>query len=234
VRERRALSGPKRPGGATAGLDREAAALVRPDLLGGYRVRENRQRGRRRVANPYAAAAVILSAPPAPLDGPRNDNMRGCDLMKVRDAMSSSVRAVKADTKVLEVASLMCLYRYHGLPVVDDEDRLIGVIAEKDVLHCLFPTIENLVLEGMHSVDLDRQMRSYTEVLEQTVEEMMTRNPISVTPDMHLLRAATIMVKHNFRRIPVADGGRLVGMLTLGDVHKAIFHANVTGTLKAR
>jgi CBS domain-containing protein len=42
------------------------------------------------------------------------------------------------------------------------------------------------------------------------------------------------MVKHNFRRIPVAEAGRLVGMLTLGDVHKAIFHAHVTGELKAR
>lgn len=154
--------------------------------------------------------------------------------MKVRDAMTSPVRSVKADTKITELASLMCLYRYHGLAVVDDDNNLIGVIAEKDVLHSLFPTIEHLVLEGMHSVDWDRQMRSYADVLEQTVGELMTKQPISVDPEMHLLRAATIMVKHNFRRIPVAESGRLVGMLTLGDVHKAIFHANVTGALKAR
>lgn len=152
--------------------------------------------------------------------------------MKVRDAMSTSVRAVKAETKVMEVASLMCLYRFHGLPVVDDEQRLVGVIAEKDVLHCLFPTMESLVAEGLHSVDLDRQMASYRGVLEKTVGELMTRQPISVDPDMHLLRAATVMVRHNFRRIPIAEDGKLVGMLTLGDVHKAIFHANLKGALK--
>ncbi len=152
--------------------------------------------------------------------------------MKVRDVMSSHVRSVKADTKVMEVASLMCLYRFHGLPVVDDEDRLIGFIAEKDVLNSLFPTMENLVTEGFHSVDMDRQMGSYKEVLEKTVGELMTRNPISVEPDMHLLRAATVMVRHKFRRIPIAEGGKLLGMLSLGDVHKAIFHANITGTLK--
>jgi CBS domain-containing protein len=152
--------------------------------------------------------------------------------MKVRDVMSSHVRSVKADTKVMEVASLMCLYRFHGLPVVDDGHRLIGFIAEKDVLHSLFPTMENLVTEGLHSVDLDRQVRSYKDVLEKTVGELMTPNPIAVDPEMHLLRAATVMVRHKFRRIPIAEGGRLVGMLSLGDVHKAIFHANITGTLK--
>ena len=153
--------------------------------------------------------------------------------MKVREVMSTAVRSVRADTKVMEVASLMCLYRFHGLPVVDGDNRLIGIIAEKDVLHSLFPTLENLMSEGMHSVDYDRQMARYSEVLEHRVDELMARNPISVDPDMHLLRAATIMVKHNFRRIPIAEKGKLVGMLSLGDVHKAIFHANVTGTLKA-
>jgi predicted transcriptional regulator len=54
-----------------------------------------------------------------------------------------------------------------------------------------------------------------------------------VDPEMHLLRAATVMVKHNFRRIPIAENGKLVGMLSLGDVHKAIFHANLTGALKS-
>jgi CBS domain-containing protein len=154
--------------------------------------------------------------------------------MKVRDAMTCTVRSVKADTKVVEVASLMCLHRFHGLPVVDDDNRLIGVIAEKDLLHSLFPTIEQMVTEGLHSVDLDRQLGRYSEVLEHTVGELMAKTPIAVDPEMHLLRAATIMVKHNFRRIPVAEGGRLVGMLTLGDVHKAIFHAHVTGELKGR
>jgi CBS domain-containing protein len=60
----------------------------------------------------------------------------------------------------------------------------------------------------------------------------MTRNPIAVNPEMHILRAATIMVRNRFRRIPVADSGVLVGMLSLGDVHKAIFHANVADKLR--
>jgi CBS domain-containing protein len=75
-------------------------------------------------------------------------------------------------------------------------------------------------------------MANYKDVLNLPVGDLMTRNPIAVNPDMHILRAATIMVRNRFRRIPVAENGALVGMLSLGDVHKAIFHANVADKLR--
>ncbi len=54
--------------------------------------------------------------------------------MQVKDIMSAGVKVIEPDTKLVEVASLMCLYRYSGLPVVDD-GKLVGLIAEKDVQH---------------------------------------------------------------------------------------------------
>jgi CBS domain-containing protein len=152
--------------------------------------------------------------------------------MQVKEIMSRSVRTVTPDTQVMEVASIMCLYRFAGLPVVEDEDRLVGLIAEKDLLHSLFPKLESLMEEGMANVDLDKEMARYKDVLALKVSELMTRNPITVRPDMHILRAATVMVRHRFRRIPVAEDGRLVGMLSLGDVHKAIFHDTISHKLK--
>ena len=147
--------------------------------------------------------------------------------MQVQEVMSRSVRSVSADTKVMEVASIMCLYRLPGIPVVEDDGRLIGIVAEKDVMHSLFPKLEDLMEEGMGNVDLDKEMAKYKDVLTLPVTDLMTRNPIAVSPDMHVLRATTIMVRNRFRRIPVAHNGILVGMLSLGDVHKAIFHLNV-------
>ena len=147
--------------------------------------------------------------------------------MQVQEVMSRSVRSVSPDTKVMEVASVMCLYRLPGIPVVEDDGRLIGIVAEKDVMHSLFPKLEDLMEEGMGNVDLDKEMAKYKDVLTLPVTELMTRNPIAVSPDMHVLRATTIMVRNRFRRIPVAHNGILVGMLSLGDVHKAIFHLNV-------
>ena len=62
--------------------------------------------------------------------------------MIVRNAMSRSVRAVTPGTKIMEVASLMCLYRFHGLPVVDDRGRCLGLLSTFKISHYLFPPRE--------------------------------------------------------------------------------------------
>ena len=147
--------------------------------------------------------------------------------MQVHEVMSRAIRSVNPDAKVMEVASIMCLYRIPGIPIVADDGELVGIIAEKDVLHCLFPKLENLMEEGMGNVDLNKQITKYKDVLALPVSNLMTRNPVTVSPDMHVLRAASVMVRHRFRRIPVVHDGMLVGMLSLGDLHKAIFHLNV-------
>lgn len=150
--------------------------------------------------------------------------------MLVRDVMTKNLKTVTPHTGVIEVASLMCLYRFSGLPVVDTGNRLVGIVTEKDVLHRLFPTLEDL-RDGMASVDLDEMMGQYRDVLKLRVDEVMTPSVISINPDMHLLRGAGVMIRHRFRRIPVVEDGMLVGMLTLGDVHKAIYQANVAKML---
>jgi predicted transcriptional regulator len=146
--------------------------------------------------------------------------------MLVKDIMTNSARTVLAETPLIEVVSLMCLYRYSGLPVVDGE-KLVGFIAERDVLHRLFPSLEEL-LDGGASVDYDKMMGKYSDVMNLKVQDLMTEKVITVQPDMHILKAATVMARNKFRRIPVSDGGILVGMLSLGDVHKAIFQANIS------
>lgn len=152
--------------------------------------------------------------------------------MLVKDVMSCSIKTVSPDTKLIEVASLMCLYRYSGLPVIEN-DKLVGLIAEKDVLHRLFPKLEDL-MDGWAAIDLDQMMSQYKDVLGLNVSDLMSQGAISVQPDMHILRATTVMVRHKFRRIPVAEGDKLVGMLSLGDVHKAIFHANISSNITTK
>lgn len=146
--------------------------------------------------------------------------------MLVKDVMSTSLRTVTPETSLMEVSSLMCLYRYSGLPVVDN-GKLVGFIAEKDVLDRLFPSLEEF-MEGTASSKLDDMDGQYKELLHHKASDLMTKGVITVAPDMHALRAAALMVRNRFRRIPVADGDRLVGMLSLGDIHKAVFHTAIS------
>lgn len=149
--------------------------------------------------------------------------------MLVSEIMSKSPKTVTPDTKLLEVVSLMCLFRYSGIPVEAD-GKLAGIIAEKDVLHRMFPTLEE-VMDGISAPDYDNMMMQYKDVVNLKVSDVMSSNVLTVSPDMHILKAATVMVRHKFRRIPVADGGQLLGMLSLGDIHKAIFQSNLANNM---
>jgi CBS domain-containing protein len=137
---------------------------------------------------------------------------------------------VTPEIPLVEVVSLMRLYRFSGLPLVD-QGELVGVIAEKDVLASMSPTLDELMEGGMANVDMDEIMGRYTEVARLKVADVMLSHPVSETPDMHVLRAAAVMAKRKFRRIPGAEDGKLVGMVSLGDVHKAIFQGNIAQTL---
>lgn len=142
--------------------------------------------------------------------------------MLVEDVMTSALKTVTPDTPMAEVVSMMCLYRLSGIPVVEDDNKLVGFISERDVMDPMFPKMEDM-MDGMATVDMTDALNKYSQVVGMKVDTLMTKSVISVGPDMEILKAAARMVGNRFRRIPVAVGDRLIGMLSLGDVHKAIY-----------
>lgn len=149
--------------------------------------------------------------------------------MLVEDIMTTNVRTVTSDKKLGEVVSLMCIYRYSGIPVVDD-GKLVGTVSESDVLGKMFPKLEDL-MDSMSMVDYDEQVNQYSNVVNIKVKDIMTPVVISIRPNMHILQAASMMVGRKFRRIPVAIGDKLVGMVSMGDVHKAIYQSTLATKL---
>ena len=149
--------------------------------------------------------------------------------MLVQDIMTTNVRTITSDKKLGEVVSMMCIYRYSGIPVVDD-GKLTGTVSESDVLGKMFPKLEDL-MGGMSGVNYNEQMKQYENVVHLSVKDVMTPAVITIKPDMHILQAASMMVGRKFRRIPVAVGDKLVGMLSMGDVHKAIYQSTLATKL---
>ncbi len=146
--------------------------------------------------------------------------------MLVEDVMSTSLKTVTPDTPMAQVVSMMCLYRLSGIPVVEDDNKLVGFISERDVLGPMFPKIEEM-MDGMATVNMTSALGKYSDVVGMTVADLMTKSVITVSPDLEILKAAAKMVGNKFRRIPVAVGDRLIGMLSLGDVHKSIYLEHV-------
>ncbi|MEA3292113.1 MAG: CBS domain-containing protein [Pseudomonadota bacterium] len=151
--------------------------------------------------------------------------------MLVKDIMTTGVKSVQPDTLVKDVAMLMCLQSISGAPVVDEENNIVGIISEKDVLQHMFPDIADVIGEGS-TPDFQAMEREYRGTMEKQVKELMTGNPATVEPDIPCLKAASIMWLRKFRRIPVAENGKLVGIVSLGDVHKAIFRSSLLDGVK--
>ena len=147
--------------------------------------------------------------------------------MLVEDIMSSSLKTVTPETPMSEVVTMMCLYRLSGIPVVEDSNKLVGFISERDVMDPMFPKMEDMMDGGMATIDMTAALGKYADVVGMKVADLMTKSVISVEPDLEILKAASKMVGNKFRRIPVAVGDRLIGMLSLGDVHKSIYLEHV-------
>lgn len=147
--------------------------------------------------------------------------------MLVRDIMTREVKTAHPDTLVQEVAVVMCFHKISGMPVVSEDGRLVGVISEKDILHAMFPKLEDYMNQGASTLDFETMEREYKDIVHLRVEALMSTGVFSVEPDLPLLKAASAMFRHRIRRIPVAENGRLVGIISVGDVHKAIFQENM-------
>jgi CBS domain-containing protein len=152
--------------------------------------------------------------------------------MLVQDIMSKAVKTAAPDTLIRDVAMVMCFNKISGLPVVGNDGQIVGMISEKDILWGMFPSLhENIRLPSVP--DFEALEKEYKDVVNLRVAELMTAKVFTVNPDMPVLRAATIMFRNRIRRIPVADNGRLVGIISVGDVHKAIFRCNLEGSAGA-
>jgi acetoin utilization protein AcuB len=124
----------------------------------------------------------------------------------VRDYMVSPVTAVPETTSLLDAVLLMRRSGFRHLPVVNGE-RLVGIITDRD-LSRLAPS-----MLGKPSP------LEYNEIFENTpLAKVMTRNPITVTPDSRVLDAVAILHHKKLGCLPVVENGCLVGIITVTDM----------------
>ena len=147
--------------------------------------------------------------------------------MVVKDIMTTDVKTTRPDTAVKEIASIMCLKKISGVPVVDENERLVGILSEKDILHYMFPDIGDIMSEGGEARDFEKLEGNYQDAMNRKVGDLMTTTVATVSADIPVLRAASMMWLKKIRRIPVTEGDKLLGIISIGDVHKAIFQANL-------
>jgi CBS domain-containing protein len=146
----------------------------------------------------------------------------------VRDIMDTEPATVTPDTPVEEVVATMRRNELPGVPVVDGEGRCVGIVTEADLvlpddegdLH--IPHYINLFGGTIFLEPLSRFEDRLRKAFASKAEDMMTSDPDTVSPDTTVQEAARIIHESGHNRLPVIEGGRLVGVVTRLDVLGAL------------
>jgi CBS domain-containing protein len=127
--------------------------------------------------------------------------------MRTRDVMSRPVVTVGPDAELKDVAATLVEHGINAVPVVDDGDRLVGIISEADLL--------------TREVSAGTRHRPNSPVgqhLPRTARHVMSQSVYTVNQDTDAAAAARMLLRHNLKSVPVVAGGRVVGMVARRDL----------------
>ncbi len=153
-------------------------------------------------------------------------------LKTVAEVMTRESITVSPQTPLREAIKILAEKRISGLPVVDDAGHLIGIISETDLMWQqagVTPPAYFMIFDSViylkNPADFQRELHK---ALGQTVGEVMSEKPITISPDKPLSEAARIMRDRKIHRLPVLDdSGQIIGILTLSDIIREMAESQV-------
>jgi len=147
-------------------------------------------------------------------------------MLKARDIMTTEVISIGPEASVTQVAALLDTHRISGLPVVDREGRLLGVITQSDLVQQardleLPPAISLMDLRIFLETPSHFQRR-LEKMLGGTVRQVMTAKPITISPETPVSEVAALMARKKVHTLPVMKGEKLVGIIGKIDLIRAL------------
>ncbi len=150
----------------------------------------------------------------------RHSRERHSTMVMVQNVMTEKVISVNPGTSVHEAARLLSEHKITGLPVVDGENRVIGVISTADILSPEGSKKENVLSKLMRQL---RGKQGAEKGVGERVEDAMSVPPITTEPDADIKEVAAVLDLHRIKRLPVIDpDGKLIGIISRGDIVRAM------------
>lgn len=130
--------------------------------------------------------------------------------MKVKELMSTNITCVSESTPADQIAMQMRKNDVGCMPVCDDAGHIKGIVTDRDlVIRCL--------AKAVAADENDKKAGSPGNTM-LTAGDIMSLDPVTVSPDQNIHDAALLFSAHKIRRLPVTEASKIVGMLSLGDV----------------
>lgn len=143
--------------------------------------------------------------------------------MKARDVMTSPVVSIEPDGSVLEAVRIMLQRHISGLPVIDKEGRLVGIVTEGDFLRRAETGTQRRRPRWLeYLIGPGRLAEEYTHSHGRKVDQIMTADPVIVSEDASLDEIVRTMEKHRIKRLPVVRGEKVVGIVSRANLVHAL------------
>ena len=128
-------------------------------------------------------------------------------VLRVENFMTKDVVVAHPEMEAYDAILLLLKHKISGMPVVDDKGEVVGIISERDCLKTLVNA-------------------QYHELPTAFVKDLMSTDPRTITPHTEIMEVAEVFLESGFRRLPVLDEGRMVGLVSRRDVLRVIkeFH----------
>lgn len=147
-------------------------------------------------------------------------------MLYARDIMTTEVLTVSPETSVSELSKILENRKIGGLPVVDKDRRLLGVITQSDLVararDLELPPAINILDFHFYLQIPSHLLQRVEKMLGTTVGDCMSPNPVTVAPDTPVSRIAALMDKQKVHTIPVLEGGKIVGVIGKMDLVRAM------------
>jgi CBS domain-containing protein len=152
---------------------------------------------------------------------------KGGVIMKVLELMKTHVIKTSPEATMRDAVDMMDLYQISGLPVVDAEGQLVGVVTEYDVIQALLPHFTEAALSTAGDSSMEDFRTLVERVRNKPVADAMTSPAVAVDENTDVLEAASLMLTRRIKRLPVTSEGRLIGIISRIDICQAILEGQM-------
>ncbi len=138
-------------------------------------------------------------------------------MLTAKDIMTREVMTVKKDTSISELSRLFIEHRVNGIPVVDDDNEVVGMVTQGDLIEqnksLHIPTVITL-FDAVLFLESEKKFEADVKKLTGTkVEDIYSSNAVTVTQETALGEIASIMAEKDIHTLPVVEDGKLVGII---------------------
>ena len=149
--------------------------------------------------------------------------------MIAREVMKTEVVTLREDTPVKEIARLMLAHDISGLPVVDEQGNVLGVVSELDLMRKQIKPNEPSIWTMLWGMDADREKKQrdvLRKYLGNTAGDIMTSPAMTVDVSDSLEKVGNLMFNKQIKRVFVTDGGKLAGVVSRSAFTKLLLEGN--------